>query len=235
MDHQRPPPPFSSRSSLFNTANQPARQYGSEQQSRQDGRAHPPYSGLHHLETDPPRTTTTTTTTSSSFGYGTPSFASDMRPRSRPLSPMRFGSMRSDASSPVKQNGAAAKESSGGLYHDGRTFSFFLLFFFTSDLAPVPCPNHSAHFEAICTEHIIPSFSFILHAPSMTFYRCCGIGHALSTQRGASVKEGVHAIPRHTRVTWLFADKDQAVSAILPKAELARLRVLSWPAELFVG
>jgi hypothetical protein len=127
MDHQRPPPPFS-RSSLFNTAPQPTRQYGSEQQqqqqqqqqSRQDGRTHPAYNALHHPETESSRTT-------SSFGYGTPSFASDMRPRSRPLSPMRFGAMRSAASSPEKQNGAAAKESPSALYHEGRTF-FFLFY-----------------------------------------------------------------------------------------------------------
>ncbi|KAL1966137.1 hypothetical protein VTN77DRAFT_4885 [Rasamsonia byssochlamydoides] len=122
MEPQYPPPhpPFS-RPSLFASAPPPPppRQYGPSPSPRPDGRALPAYDSLHR-DSEPSRSTT---------AYGYPphsSYAPEMRPQSRPISPVRLGALRPDPangfsthSSPVKHNGSGVKEQPGPLYREG--------------------------------------------------------------------------------------------------------------------
>lgn len=111
-----PHPPFP-RPSLFSTAPQHSRQYGSQQVSRQDARAHAAYNVSHQPENEPNRTMPT-------YGYASHSYNPDLRSQTRSTSPTRFGAMQSDAAkrsalaSPVKNNGFLGKESA--FYRDGK-------------------------------------------------------------------------------------------------------------------
>lgn len=119
-----PQPPFP-RPSLFSTAPQHSRQYGSSQPqtSRPEARSHTTYDSLRRPADEPARTTPT-------YGYAAHSYNPDLRAQARSTSPTRFGSMQSDAAkrsalaSPVKNNGTLGKDNS--FYRDGKEHSPFV-------------------------------------------------------------------------------------------------------------
>jgi hypothetical protein len=152
-----PHPPFP-RPSLFSTAPQHSRQYGSQQVSRTDARAHASYDGLHRQDGEPSRT-------ASAYGYSSQSYNPDLRSQTRSTSPTRFSAMHSEAAkrsalgSPVKHNGILGKE--GVFYREGRNFlflfhsfhSFFVSFcFFLWIWLALPACRHSLFVNA-CFGH----------------------------------------------------------------------------------
>ena len=150
-----PHPPFP-RPSLFSTAPQHSRQYGSSQPqtSRPEARSHTAYNSLRRPADEPARTTPT-------YGYAAHSYNPDLRSQARSTSPTRFGAMQSDAAkrsalaSPVKNNGILGKDSA--FYRDGKeTFSIWVLY-------PLLSFVHLTHH----TFAVLPySISFPRHAPA---------------------------------------------------------------------
>lgn len=132
-----PHPPFP-RPSLFSTAPQHSRQYGSSQPptSRPEARSHTAYDSLRRPADEPARTTPT-------YGYAAHSYNPDLRAQARSTSPTRFGAMQSDAAkrsalaSPVKNNGILGKDSA--FYRDGKEHSPFGFKY------PLLCVVHLTH------------------------------------------------------------------------------------------
>lgn len=149
-----PHPPFP-RPSLFSTAPQHSRQYGSSQPqtSRPEARSHTTYDSQRRPADEPARTIPT-------YGYAAHSYNPDLRSQARSTSPTRFGAMQSDAAkrsalaSPVKNNGIPRKDNA--FYRDGKET---LLWF----LGPLLCRVHLTHH----TFSVLPcSISFPRHAPA---------------------------------------------------------------------
>ena len=157
-----PHPPFP-RPSLFSTAPQHSRQYGSSQPqpqtSRPEARSHTAYDSLRRPVDEPSRTTPT-------YGYAAHSYNPDLRSQARSTSPTRFGAMQSDAAkrsalaSPVKNNGILGKDTA--FYRDGKeTFSFSLC---------APCLPRTPDTYLFCSSMFCPCIS-----PCSLKHTACGI------------------------------------------------------------
>jgi hypothetical protein len=142
MDPQHPSHPLYARPSAFTTAPPPPRMYAVT--SAVPGRTPPAYDPLGRRDHDGSRTTA---------GYGYPAvYKPEMPTPTRPLSPMRFWSLRPDAPSGYRVTSNLGSgvlpegevKETGGLYRDGR-FGFFFwpmffLFYGLESFFPLPPP-----------------------------------------------------------------------------------------------
>jgi hypothetical protein len=152
-----PHPPFP-RPSLFSTAPQHSRQYGSSQPqtSRPEARSHTAYDSLRRPADEPTRTMPT-------YGYAAHSYNPDLRSQARSTSPTRFGAMQSDAAkrsalaSPVKNNGILGKDNA--FYREGmEIFSFWSL------TTPLLYLLHLTHCAFFCSVFTLVRF-FLMYQP----------------------------------------------------------------------
>lgn len=159
-----PHPPFP-RPSLFSTAPQHSRQYGSAQPqtSRPEARSQTAYDSLRRPADEPTRTMPT-------YGYAAHSYNPDLRSQTRSTSPTRFGAMQSDAAkrsalaSPVKDNGILGKDSA--FYRDGKEICSFC--FLTTPCICIRTPDTSC-LLLFC----IILFPFLVRYKPLFLETCC--------------------------------------------------------------
>lgn len=158
-----PHPPFP-RPSLFSTAPQHSRQYGSQQVSRTDARAHASHDVLQRQENESSRAAPAYSLTAQSYNP-------DTRSQTRSISPTRFGALQSDAAkhsalaSSAKHNGILGKESI--FYRDGKEYCSVLLHFFFFFLSLFLSFYASGHGLAL------PTLSSPLSTPLSSFCVVC--------------------------------------------------------------